>query len=100
VTNGPLLRAGGSTRAWRRMVAYVLARDGHLCQRVVDEHGTRCGRPATTCGHIIARYLWPDGVPGVDDPTNLRAECVRCNMSHGGRVSQALQAARGASREW
>lgn len=79
------MRQGGSTRAWRKLRAFVLARDGYLCQRP-DPHD--CQGVATDAGHIVARM---NG--GRDTPENLRAECARGNRSEGARLRNAARAA-------
>lgn len=61
---------GGSTRAWRRLRARVLARDGHRCQR--------CGKPATHADHIL-----PKAAGGTDHIDNLEALCAQCNLAKG-----------------
>ena len=66
------LRRRGSTSRWRRIRAWVLERDRHTCQKIVDGH--ICGAYAHTVGHIVRRE---NG--GGDDPVNLRAECTACN---------------------
>lgn len=78
-----------STRAWRRLRAAILDRDGHVCQRPIPPAGHPCGRPATDAGHIIAAAYG-----GTDHPDNLRAECEPCNATDGGRIRTALQKAR------
>lgn len=77
----------GSTRAWRKLRAYVLARDGHTCQRPRPS-GAPCGQPATDAGHILA-----DALGGTNHPDNLRAECEQCNSIDGGRLGLVLRAA-------
>jgi 5-methylcytosine-specific restriction endonuclease McrA len=67
-------RNGGS-RPWRRTVAYVLRRDGHICWI--------CGQPgADSADHVI-----PVAHGGTDHPTNLRAihhkAEPRCNLIRG-----------------
>lgn len=62
----------GSTARWRRIRAWVLERDHHTCQKIVDGH--LCGAYADTVGHIVRREH-----DGGDDPGNLRAECGPCN---------------------
>ena len=59
---------GGSTRAWRKVRARVLARDRYRCQL--------CGAPASEVDHIVRVA---DG--GGDHLSNLRAICLRCNRS-------------------
>src|SRR5262245_28960580 len=73
-----LITATGGSRAWRRLVASVLARDKYTCMMIRDGHP--CGRPATTANHIIARMLG-----GSDELHNLEAACVPCNMGAGAR---------------
>jgi 5-methylcytosine-specific restriction endonuclease McrA len=79
--------AGGSTRAWRRLRAYVLDRDGYACQVPVDAAGDqveetlavrRCLAYAHHAGHVIAKC---EGGP--DTPENLRATCARHNLTEG-----------------
>ena len=83
--------AGGSTRQWRELRAYVLTRDRHQCQ-VPDEDGRVCGAPAEDCGHIV-----PKAEGGQDVPTNLRAECEPHNARDGGLIASRL---RGVPRGW
>lgn len=67
----------GSTRAWRRLRAHVLERDGHRCQRLVrvGDEWVKCNAPATHAGHIVARVLG-----GKDTESNLQAECAMHNL--------------------
>lgn len=77
MAGGALLGPLGGTRAWRRLVAAVLARDGYVCQA-----RRKCnGAPATTGGHKIPRKLG-----GLDTMDNVQAECVPCNMGDGARI--------------
>lgn len=98
------LTAAGSTRAWRRLRAFVLRRDGNACQLPMPG-----GRPATfggwaascapataprdqvgrvlVCGayadhadHVLARNKG-----GTDDPANVRALCESHNLQLGDR---------------
>lgn len=62
----------GSTRAWRKLRALVLSRDGYRCHW--------CGKPATTVDHLVRRV---DG--GSDALDNLAAACGPCN--YGRRVA-------------
>lgn len=99
------LRPSGSTRSWRRLRAWVLARDGYTCQRVIDLDGTRCGAPASHAGHVIGRADWPRDaagqlLPGIDAPGNLRAECPRCNLGAAAARTTAGARQLGASRSW
>ena len=84
-----LLKPSGSTRRWRRVRRYVLDRDGWVCHYPVA--GGLCLAPANTAGHIIARAEWPAGVPGVDDPANLRAECARHNYRGGAAITNGTE---------
>jgi 5-methylcytosine-specific restriction endonuclease McrA len=61
---------GGSTRAWRKVRAVVLERDGYCC--------VYCGGEATTADHIQ-----PVNRGGTDDEANLVAACATCNGSKG-----------------
>lgn len=70
--------AGGSTRRWRELRAFVLERDGHVC-KVPRADGLLCGARATHADHIVSLA---DGGPKWD-PNNLRAACAPCNLSRG-----------------
>jgi len=63
---------GGSTRAWRRTRALVLARDGHRCQLKLPG----CTTTATHVHHVL-------GKAHGDDPAQLLAACAHCNLSTG-----------------
>lgn len=63
----------GSTRAWRRIRALVLARDGYRCR--VNLPG--CTTRATAAHHTVGR-----GVSG-DNPDYLLASCDHCNGAAG-----------------
>lgn len=68
----------GSTRAWRRVRALVLARDGRVCRMDPE-----CHAPATTVDHVV-----PLSQGGAFlDPANLRAACPAHNSSAGGALS-------------
>jgi 5-methylcytosine-specific restriction endonuclease McrA len=64
----------GSTRAWRRVRAAVLVRDGHRCQLRLPEV---CTGRATHVHHTLGR-----AVTG-DDPAHLVASCGPCNLTTG-----------------
>lgn len=70
--------AGGSTRAWRRTRAYVLARDGYRCRLKLPG----CTTIATHAHHTVAREIVGD------DPRYLIAACEHCNLSAGDPTSQ------------
>ena len=79
----------GSTRAWRKVRAFVLDRDGHRCRRPLPPDGRLCGKPATHAGHIVA-----DVLGGTDHPDNLRAECAGCNQGEAPRLASYRKAPR------
>ncbi len=62
----------GSTRAWRRVRAAVLARDHHRCR--LNLNG--CTGTATQVHHIA-------GKDAGDDPANLISACPTCNNQAG-----------------
>jgi 5-methylcytosine-specific restriction endonuclease McrA len=64
---------GGSTRAWRRARADVIARDGGRCQLKLDG----CTHTATTAHHTVGK-----AVTG-DNPRYLVAACRHCNLKVG-----------------
>jgi 5-methylcytosine-specific restriction endonuclease McrA len=63
---------GGSTRAWRRTRALVLARDAHTCQLQLPG----CAHRATHAHHL-------DGKAMGDDPSRIVAACAPCNLKVG-----------------
>lgn len=73
-----LLRAAGSTRAWRRVRLLVLERDGWRCQLPADAGAGLCLAWASHVDHITARVHG-----GTDAPANLRAACARHNLARG-----------------
>jgi len=66
-------RRNGSTRAWRKVRASVLARDDYTCRY--------CGQPADTVDHVH-----PVALGGSSDPANLAAACRSCNGRKGSGV--------------
>lgn len=80
----------GSTRRWRRVRAYVLARDGYVCRMVEG-----CQTRADSVDHVVplvlggARY----------DPANLRAACTAHNAG-AGAVLSSRPVLGAPSREW
>jgi 5-methylcytosine-specific restriction endonuclease McrA len=68
----------GSTRAWRRIRAAVLERDGYRCRLRITEV---CSGVATHVHHTRGRALTGD------DPRWLVAACQPCNL-HVGDVTR------------
>ena len=63
----------GSTRMWRKLRAFVLARDKWRCQR--------CGgQTRLECHHVIPRTAG-----GLDIPSNCRMLCLGCHSALHGR---------------
>lgn len=85
--------AGGSTTAWRKTRAMVLARDGYRCK--VDV-GTMCPKHHHPCPGVCTRratvvhHTKGRAVTG-DDPQFLAAACAPCN-GHIGEPKQTNQA--------
>lgn len=63
----------GSTRAWRRVRAAVLLRDGYTCRLRLPG----CTGRAEHAHHTLGR-----AVTG-DDPAHLVAACAHCNLAVG-----------------
>ena len=63
----------GSTRAWRKVRAAVLKRDGYRCRY--------CGAEATTVDHVR-----PVVSGGTDREDNLVAACAECNRAKGDKT--------------
>jgi 5-methylcytosine-specific restriction endonuclease McrA len=66
--------AGGSTRAWRRTRALVLARDGYRCQ---VKHADICKVRADCVHHVDGREV------SGDNPDRCVAACTPCNLREG-----------------
>jgi len=64
---------GGSTRAWLRRKAEVIARDGRRCQLKLEG----CTKIATTAHHTVGKSITGD------DPRYLVAACQACNLKVG-----------------
>lgn len=76
----------GSTRAWRRLRAYVLARDKMVCQACTPTHPLT---PETaTLGHRRGRE-WALTQHTSLDPDDYWAECSASNYSHGATFGNA-----------
>lgn len=71
---------GRGGRPWRRKRAWVMERDGYLCQPCSRE-----GRltVATQCDHII-----PQAQGGTSDEDNLQAICGDCHEAKSQRESR------------
>lgn len=71
---------GGSTRAWRKIRAAVLKRDGYICQLRLEPdkkaHFDGCTHKATHAHHL-------DGKAMGDDPNRIVAACAACNQRIG-----------------
>lgn len=87
--------SGGSTRAWRRLRAFVLDRDGWACRVEVD--GVPCGAYADTADHVV-----PLSEGGAQlDPGNVRAACRFHNYSRGaGRPARSRSERPRPVRTW
>lgn len=79
-----------NSRAWRRVRAVVLARDGWVCRMVEG-----CEERATTVDHVVP--LSRGGA--MYDQRNLRAACARHNSEAGGRLASRRDLGT-ASRTW
>ena len=64
----------GSTRRYRKLRKYIIARDGGRCHR--------CGSGVS----IQAHHLIPIGAGGRDEPSNLRATCSGCHEAIHGKT--------------
>lgn len=64
----------GSTHAWRKVRALVLARDGYRCQLRLEGI---CTTIADQVHHTVAREI------SGDDPAHLVSACRACNLAVG-----------------
>lgn len=85
------LRAAGSTRQWRNIVAFVLDHKGRRC--LMDRDGHRCGAYATTVQHVVRREHG-----GTDDLENLVPACGPCN--YGERADPGADALAATAPPW
>ena len=74
--------AGGSTSAWRRVRAEVLARDRHRCRAHLDGW---CAKAVRKTSHVCTNYAThAHHVRGRratgDDPAFIVAACAACNL--------------------
>lgn len=83
--------AGGSTRAWRKIRAYVLDRDDYRCRLQLPDV---CTGVADTVHHTEDRALVGD------DPDYLQAACAACNQARGDPTKRTTRdpAGRGVTR--
>jgi 5-methylcytosine-specific restriction endonuclease McrA len=65
-------KRNGSTRSWRKVRAFVLARDRYRCQIA------GCWQPADHVDHIT-----PLVADGLSELWNLRSTCARHNLQKG-----------------
>lgn len=70
----------GSTRAWRKLRAAVLLRDGYRC-RVGPDRAQR-GQP-DVCTTLATHAHHLDGKAAGDDPARIVASCAACNLAEG-----------------
>lgn len=90
------MKRRGSTRAWRRLRAFVLERDGWRCKVPLDD-GLLCGQPANTVGHLDRLC---DGGPLLAPSHRLRAECAKHNYSDGAQVTNERRRGRAPRWSW
>lgn len=79
--------ARGSTRAWRRIRAQVLARDGYTCRLKLPG----CTTVANHVHHTLGKEYG-------DDPAFLIASCAHCNTSYGSPLKRRDPAPRPSTR--
>jgi hypothetical protein len=88
--------AGRTDRAWRRIRAYILDRDGwhcYLCRRPIDPS-------------LSGRHPYGASVDHLDNdrhnnhPTNLRACHLRCNTAKENRRRRRRSPRLNTSRQW
>lgn len=81
--------AGGSTTAWRRLRAVVLARDGYQCRIALPGEWTNSrGRKVRCLGvanHVHHIHGKGSGCVGcaADAPSHLMSACATCNLRVG-----------------
>jgi 5-methylcytosine-specific restriction endonuclease McrA len=94
-STGSSLGGNGTTARWAKLRRRILERDGYVC--------AYCQGKANSVDHIIPRAVWPDDMPGVDDPSNLVAACKPCNSKKGSKIGappREKNIQRFTSREW
>lgn len=83
-------RSAPRPKGWKRIRERIIARDGGVCQWVMDTHTPehRCGKPGTDVDHIVPVFQG-----GTDDDSNLRLLCRdhhrRKTSSDAGKASAA-----------
>ncbi len=100
----------GSTRALRKLRAFVLDRDGYRCKRPDCPIGV--GHQLTTHDRALPTHATLGHIEGREwiitrhtslDPADYRAECARSNYGDGARITNARRAGRAGlntSRSW
>ena len=88
------LGSNGSTSKWLKIRKRILLRDNYTC--------AYCGVPdARTVDHIVPRSAWPEGVPGVDEDSNLVVACASCNSRKGNSIRATNEAPKPRKgRQW
>ena len=92
--------AGGSTRRWRKVRAYVLARDrGKGCRTHRDGWCNKPGVAQHTCTNTpdVAHHTLGRAVTG-DDPRYIVAACQPCNLAIGDPTKTGDPQGRSATR--
>lgn len=84
---------GGSTTAWRKVRAFVLARDaaaGWRCRAHDQGWCARAAASAHTCtsNPTVAHHTLGRAVSG-DDPAHIVASCAACNLAIGDPAAAA-----------
>jgi hypothetical protein len=73
--------AGGSTREWREIRAFVLSRDGYVCRAHRDGWCARAHRATShECTDVASHAHHTRGKRFGDDPEHIVAACPPCNL--------------------
>lgn len=88
---------GGSTRAWRRVRAAVLARDGNRCR--AHDDGLCAQAQAHVCtGRFEEAHHTKGRAATGDDPRYVVASCTACNKAIGDPTEQADRPIEGVTK--